>query len=71
MSRLGVPKQLIEFRSEPLVRRAARVAGEAGASPVIVVLGADAESIAHALVGSPVTHVPLPVAMKWPLSMPS
>jgi molybdenum cofactor cytidylyltransferase len=50
-TRLGVPKQLIEFRGESLVRRAARAAGEAGASPVIVVLGADAPSIAQALGG--------------------
>jgi molybdenum cofactor cytidylyltransferase len=50
-TRLGVPKQLIEFRGEPLVRRAARAAGEAGASPVIVVLGADAASVAQAVGG--------------------
>lgn len=50
-SRLGTPKQLIEFRGEPLVRRAARAAGEAGANPVIVVLGAEATEIAHALAG--------------------
>lgn len=50
-TRLGVPKQLIEFRGESLVRRAARAAREAGASPVIVVLGADAASIAQALGG--------------------
>jgi molybdenum cofactor cytidylyltransferase len=47
-SRLGVPKQLIEFRGEPLVRRAARAASEAGASPVIVVLGADAGIVSKA-----------------------
>ena len=50
-TRLGVPKQLIRFRGEPLVRRAAKAASEAGASPVIVVLGADAASIAQALDG--------------------
>lgn len=50
-ARLGVPKQLIDFRGEPLVRRAARAAGDAGAAPVIVVLGADAAEVAHALDG--------------------
>jgi CTP:molybdopterin cytidylyltransferase MocA len=54
-TRLGVPKQLMEFRGEPLVRRAAKAASEAGASPVIVVLGADAESIAQALGGLALT----------------
>jgi molybdenum cofactor cytidylyltransferase len=48
-TRLGSPKQLIEFRGEPLVGRASRAASEAGASPVIVVLGADAANIAKAL----------------------
>jgi CTP:molybdopterin cytidylyltransferase MocA len=50
-SRLGTPKQMIDFRGEPLVRRAARAAMEAGASPVVVVLGGEAESIAPALAG--------------------
>jgi molybdenum cofactor cytidylyltransferase len=54
-TRLGVPKQLIEFRGERLVRRAARATGEAGASPVIVVLGADAATIAQELEGLPFT----------------
>ena len=48
-ARLGVPKQLLEFRGEALVCRAARAVAEAGASPVIVVLGARAAEIAHAL----------------------
>ncbi|HEV7706440.1 MAG TPA: nucleotidyltransferase family protein [Gemmatimonadaceae bacterium] len=50
-SRLGTPKQLIDFRGEPLVRRAARAAAEAGANPVVVVLGAEATEIARALGG--------------------
>ena len=36
--RLGQPKQLAVFRGEPLLRRAARHALEAGASPVLVIL---------------------------------
>lgn len=49
--RLGVPKQLIEFRGEPLVRRAARSAVDAGAAPVIVVVGAKAADTTLALNG--------------------
>jgi molybdenum cofactor cytidylyltransferase len=44
-TRLGYSKQLIDHEGEPLVRRAAMAAVEAGASPVIVVLGADAAAI--------------------------
>ena len=48
-TRLGYSKQLIIHEGEPLVRRAAIAAVEAGASPVVVVLGADAEEIMPAL----------------------
>lgn len=50
-TRLGHPKQLVHHDGEPLVRRAARVALAAGASPVVVVLGAHADRIAPALDG--------------------
>jgi CTP:molybdopterin cytidylyltransferase MocA len=40
-SRLGRPKQLIGFAGEALLERALRLAREAGASPVLVVLGAN------------------------------
>jgi CTP:molybdopterin cytidylyltransferase MocA len=43
--RLGRPKQLVEYRGESLLTRAARAATESGASPLIVVLGAYAEEI--------------------------
>jgi molybdenum cofactor cytidylyltransferase len=52
-TRLGFPKQLIVHEGEPLVRRTARVAVEAGANPVVVVLGANAEMIAPVLSGLP------------------
>ena len=48
-TRLGTPKQLVLYQGEPLLRRAARSALEAGASPVLVVL-------APAL--HPSTHLP-------------
>jgi len=44
-TRLGYPKQLIEHRGIPLVRRAAMAAHDAGAEPVIVVLGSDSARI--------------------------
>lgn len=48
-TRLGYSKQLIVHEGEPLVRRAAIAAVEAGASPVVVVLGSQAEEIMPAL----------------------
>jgi molybdenum cofactor cytidylyltransferase len=48
---LGFPKQLIVQDGQPLVRRIAAAAAEAGADPVVVVLGANAEMIAPALAG--------------------
>jgi molybdenum cofactor cytidylyltransferase len=38
-TRMGENKLLLEINGEPLVRRAARIAGEAGLDPVLVVLG--------------------------------
>jgi CTP:molybdopterin cytidylyltransferase MocA len=52
-TRLGFPKQLIVHEGEALVRRIARAAVEAGANPVVVVLGANAETIAPVLSGLP------------------
>ena len=48
---MGFPKQLIVHEGEPMVRRIAVAAVEAGASPVVVVLGANAEIVAPALSG--------------------
>ena len=45
--RLGEPKQLVTIAGETLLERAVRAAREAGCSPVVVVLGADAERIAE------------------------
>ena len=47
-SRLGEPKQLAVVGGERLLERAVRVAGEAGCSPVVVVLGARAREIEQA-----------------------
>ena len=52
-TRLGFPKQLVIHQGQPLVRRAAVAALDAGAGRVVVVLGARAEMIAPALSGLP------------------
>jgi CTP:molybdopterin cytidylyltransferase MocA len=44
-SRLGQPKQLLEYNGETLLERAIRIAAESGAVPVIVVVGAHFEDI--------------------------
>lgn len=44
-TRLGEPKQLVTLGGERLVERAVRVARQAGCDPIVVVLGAHAESI--------------------------
>jgi molybdenum cofactor cytidylyltransferase len=48
-SRLGRPKQLVEFEGKKLIRRAAEALVDAGCSPAIVVLGAELESSTKAL----------------------
>ncbi|HMG84250.1 MAG TPA: nucleotidyltransferase family protein [Terracidiphilus sp.] len=48
-SRLGQPKQLLPVDGEPLLQRAVRCALEAGAGPVLVVLGAYRERIEKAV----------------------
>lgn len=52
--RLGRPKQLLPLHGEPLVHRTARLALEAGAAPVWVVLGSQAEDVRAALTDLPV-----------------
>jgi molybdenum cofactor cytidylyltransferase len=53
-SRLGEPKQLLEFDGEPLLKRVSRVALAAGCDPVLVVLGAQAELCRTAIAELPV-----------------
>jgi CTP:molybdopterin cytidylyltransferase MocA len=47
--RLGQPKQLIIFQGEFLLVRAIRLARQAGASPVLVVLGANSADISSSM----------------------
>ena len=67
-TRMGRPKQLIRVGGETLLRRTARIAVEAGCSPVIVVLGSRAEEICPELDGLPVT---IAVNKNWAEGMAS
>ncbi|MBW3628024.1 MAG: nucleotidyltransferase family protein [Gemmatimonadetes bacterium] len=51
--RMGTNKLLLEIDGEPLVRRAARRALEAGLSPVVVVLGDEPERVRAAMADLP------------------
>ena len=61
-SRLGRPKQLLEYEGQSLLRRAAEAALGSRCEPVIVVLGCEAEACAKVLAGLPVRII---VNEKW------
>jgi CTP:molybdopterin cytidylyltransferase MocA len=65
-SRLGQPKQLVEFEGESLVRRSARMLTELVSGPVVAVTGSDSERVAAELEGLPVDAVLNP---EWELGM--
>jgi molybdenum cofactor cytidylyltransferase len=48
-SRLGHPKQLLQFRGQTLVRRIVDAAEEAGCSPIVIVIGSDKNKVAQEL----------------------
>jgi molybdenum cofactor cytidylyltransferase len=56
-SRLGQPKQLLDYRGRPLLRHAAETALASRCRPVVVVLGAEVEACTAALQGLPVRLV--------------
>lgn len=56
-TRLGQPKQLVRVGRESLLRRTVRLGLEAGASPLYVVLGFDADRMREELAGLPVETV--------------
>lgn len=56
-TRLGQPKQLIRIGGESLLHRTARLAIEAGCSPVYVVVGFEAVQMREELAGLPVETV--------------
>jgi molybdenum cofactor cytidylyltransferase len=59
-SRMGTPKQLLEIDGLPLVARAADAVIRSGASPIVLVLGAEAERVRAAVAGRPLLVVPNP-----------
>ena len=48
-SRLGQPKQLLQFHGRTLVQRIVDAAEEAGCSPIVVVIGSDKDKVAREL----------------------
>jgi molybdenum cofactor cytidylyltransferase len=56
--RLGQPKQLVRVGEETLLGRAIRLAKEADAGPILVVLGADLARIRESISGDQVIVVP-------------
>lgn len=56
-SRLGQPKQLLMLGDETLLARAIRLANEAGAAPVITVLGANCSTILPSMETTNSIHV--------------
>jgi len=67
-TRMGRPKQLIRVDGETLLRRTARIAVEAGCSPVVVVLGSGAEEMHSELAALPLA---ITVNQDWPEGMAS
>jgi molybdenum cofactor cytidylyltransferase len=65
-TRMGAPKQLLDFGGRPLLRHAVETAQAAGCGPVIVVLGANEQEIRACLAGLPVEIV---VNERWPEGM--
>ena len=67
-SRMGAPKQTLQFRGQTLLRRAALAALGAGCRPVVVVTGANAEPSRRELNGLDVREVLNPL---WETGMAS
>ncbi len=55
--RFGRPKQLLEWRGKPFLLSIIQTALEAGLSPVVVVIGSEAESIASLVKGQNITLI--------------
>jgi molybdenum cofactor cytidylyltransferase len=62
-SRLGRPKQLLDYRGRPLLRHAAETALASRCRPVVVVLGAEVEACTAALEG---LSLRLVINTDWP-----
>jgi len=69
--RLGQPKQLLMLDGETLLERAIRLAAEAGADPVFVVLGAHFERICASVPFNQLPHAILVINSEWAKGMAS
>ncbi len=67
-SRLGSPKQLLEFEGSPLISRVAKTAVEADIGEVFVVVGANAEQVKNEL---NMPHLRLVLNEEWQEGMAS
>lgn len=67
-SRLGEPKQLLDYSGQPLIRHMAQIAVDLDAGPVVVVVGAHAEAVTEALHDLPVRKLHNP---DWQTGMAS
>ena len=67
-TRLGQPKQLLEFQGTTLIQRITQIAVNAVKKPVVVVLGANSS-----LIQSHLTHLPVQIVYNpdWPEGMAS
>lgn len=67
-TRLGQPKQLLEFQGTTLVQRITQIAVSAVKKPVVVILGANCS-----LIHSQLTHLPVHIVYNpdWPRGMTS
>ena len=67
-SRMGTPKQLLEWDGKPLIRHAVEQALQSKCTPVVVVLGFGASQMREALAGLPIQIVENPA---WETGMAS
>jgi molybdenum cofactor cytidylyltransferase len=67
-TRLGQPKQLLEFQGTSLIQRITQIAVKAVQKPVVVILGANSS-----LIHSQLTHLPVHIVNNpdWPQGMTS
>jgi molybdenum cofactor cytidylyltransferase len=65
-TRMGQPKQLLQYKGQSLLRRATEQAVSAGCDPIVVVLGAEADRMKAELTDLPVKTIENP---NWPRGM--
>jgi molybdenum cofactor cytidylyltransferase len=61
-SRFGEPKQLLDWHGKPLVQHVADLAQKGGLAPIVVVTGADHDTVSRVLIG---THLKIACNTAW------